>query len=247
MNHIAKYMAALLLAAGLTAGLGGCKAPDPAASSQGQTSSSGAQNPAQSIPQIQDQIASQSQEPGEGIEAMQWQDYAMEISGTVITLPCTMADIRSAGLELQERLEPKVLQPGEVSAYPLEVNNANFRSEQVMLTFYNFEEMPQAEDACTVVAITIDLVNADPETLLNYRLPGGLRVDYDLSPEQVVEVYGPPAYELLMDSVTAYSWYPFAEVSDLREGGPSQDVSISFRALEQSIHLELHNWIQPQG
>lgn len=140
--------------------------------------------------------------PGEGL-GESWDSYTVQINDTVISLPCTMADIEAAGVTLDTDYTPEnyVVNAGE---YEL-VWFANENGSEIMVTMYNTTDSPIEVKDCVVGGISVDSYELEYGGL-TVIFPGGIQIGS--AEADVLAAYGEPddTYED-PEYGNSYDWY----------------------------------------
>lgn len=161
-----------------------------------------------------------------------WNSYNVQINEKVIALPCTVEELNSVGLSLNQE---DMSEDFKIGADESQI--AVFRDgagNEIMTEIFNPEntEMPLAE--CMIVSISVNFADIR-QGGLTVLLPGGIQIG--TSGEEVLKAYGKPT-EMYEDEEygNTYSWYEEESyysgcVVDL-EGGTDLVESLSIKNQE---------------
>ncbi len=167
-------------------------------------------------------------EPGEGL-GESWESYTVQINDTVVTLPCTMADLEAAGVALDTDYTPEnyVVNAGE---YEL-VWFMNENGSEIMVTMYNTTDSAIEVKDCLVGRITVDSYDLE-DGGLTVIFPGGIQIGS--AEADVLAAYGEPddTYED-PEYGNSYDWYD----GDSYSKGCSIDIEAG-SGLVESMEME---------
>ena len=141
--------------------------------------------------------AEQSKKLGEN-----WDSYTVQINDKVVTLPCTVSDLKAAGLEMDSTYTPEdyEIHPGEYQMTWFNDDDGN----EIMADLLNSgEDDAQAKD-CLIAGITVEKYAIKNDSL-KVLFPGEVQIGDKL--EKVSEVYGEPNDTSEGDLVNLYYWY----------------------------------------
>lgn len=141
--------------------------------------------------------AEQSKKLGEN-----WDSYTVQINDKVVTLPCTVSDLKAAGLEMDSTYTPEdyEIHPGEYQMTWFKDDDGN----EIMADLLNSgEDDAQAKD-CLIAGITVEKYAIKNDSL-KVLFPGEVQIGDKL--EKVSEVYGEPNDTSEGDLVNLYYWY----------------------------------------
>lgn len=141
--------------------------------------------------------AEQSEKLGE-----KWDSYTVQINDKVVTLPCTVSDLKAAGLEMDSTYTPEdyEIHPDEYQMTWFKDGNGN----EIMADLLNSgEDDAQAKD-CLIAGITVEKYAIKNDSL-KVLFPGEIQIGDKL--EKVSEVYGEPNDTSEGDLVNLYYWY----------------------------------------
>lgn len=141
--------------------------------------------------------AEQSKKLGEN-----WDSYTVQINGKVVTLPCTVSDLKAAGLEMDGTYTPEdyEIHPGEYQMTWFKDDDGN----EIMADLLNSgEDDAQAKD-CLIAGITVEKYAIKNDSL-KVLFPGEVQIGDKL--EKVSEIYGKPNDTSEGDLVNLYYWY----------------------------------------
>lgn len=141
--------------------------------------------------------AEQSKKLGEN-----WDSYTVRINDKVVTLPCTVSDLKAAGLEMDSTYTPEdyEIHPGEYQMTWFKDDDGN----EIMADLLNSgEDDAQAKD-CLIAGITVEKYAIKNDSL-KVLFPGEVQIGDKL--EKVSEIYGKPNDTSEGDLVNLYYWY----------------------------------------
>lgn len=141
--------------------------------------------------------AEQSKKLGEN-----WDSYTVQINDKVVTLPCTVSDLKAAGLEMDSTYTPEdyEIHPGEYQMTWFKDDDGN----EIMADLLNSgEDDAQAKD-CLIAGITVEKYAIKNDSL-KVLFPGEVQIGDKL--EKVSEIYGKPNDTSEGDLVNLYYWY----------------------------------------
>lgn len=141
--------------------------------------------------------AEQSKKLGEN-----WDSYTVQINDKVVTLPCTVSDLKAAGLEMDSTYTPEdyEIHPGEYQMTWFKDDDGN----EIMADLLNSgEDDAQAKD-CLIAGITVEKYAIKNDSL-KVLFPGEVQIGDKL--EKVSEIYGEPNDTSEGDLVNLYYWY----------------------------------------
>ena len=141
--------------------------------------------------------AEQSKKLGEN-----WDSYTVQINDKVVTLPCTVSDLKAAGLEMDGTYTPEdyEIHPGEYQMTWFKDDDGN----EIMADLLNSgEDDAQAKD-CLIAGITVEKYAIKNDSL-KVLFPGEVQIGDKL--EKVSEIYGKPNDTSEGDLVNLYYWY----------------------------------------
>ena len=141
--------------------------------------------------------AEQSKKLGE-----KWDSYTVQINDKVVTLPCTVSDLKAAGLEMDSTYTPEdyEIHPGEYQMTWFKDGNGN----EIMADLLNSgEDDAQAKD-CLIAGITVEKYAIKNDSL-KVLFPGEVQIGDKL--EKVSEIYGEPNDTSEGNLVNLYYWY----------------------------------------
>ena len=131
-----------------------------------------------------------------------WNSYTVQINGKVLTLPCTIADLESTGLTLDEKSLP---QEYEIEAG--DYQNAWFRDASkntIMVDLINTgNDVKEAKD-CLVGGIYVEQYSLRNEDL-TVIFPGGIQLGTAI--DVVQAAYGEASQHTESELVNVYNWY----------------------------------------
>ena len=141
--------------------------------------------------------AEQSKKLGE-----KWDSYTVQINDKVVTLPCTVSDLKAAGLELDSTYTPEdyEIHPGEYQMTWFKDDHGNEITADLL---NSGEEDAQVKD-CLIAGITVEKY-AIKNNSLKVLFPGEIQIGDKL--EKVSEIYGEPNDTSKGDLVNLYYWY----------------------------------------
>lgn len=136
-----------------------------------------------------------------------WETYTVQINDTVVTLPCTIADLEAAGVTLDREYTPEdyVVNAGEYELAWFMNENGN----EIMVDMINNTDGPLELKDCLVGGITVDSYEVE-DGGLTVIFPGGIQIG--TAQADVLAAYGEPddTYE---DAEYGNSYYWYAEDS----------------------------------
>ena len=131
-----------------------------------------------------------------------WNSYTVQINGKVLTLPCTIADLESTGLTLDEKSLP---QEYEIEAG--DYQNAWFKDASkntIMVDLINTgNDVKEAKD-CLVGGIYVEQYSLRNEDL-TVIFPGGIQLGTAI--DVVQAAYGEAFQHTESELVNVYNWY----------------------------------------
>ena len=131
-----------------------------------------------------------------------WNSYTVQINGKVLTLPCTIADLESTGLTLDEKSLP---QEYEIEAG--DYQNAWFKDASkntIMVDLINTgNDVKEAKD-CLVGGIYVEQYSLRNEDL-TVIFPGGIQLGTAI--DVVQAAYGEASQHTESELVNVYNWY----------------------------------------
>lgn len=138
-----------------------------------------------------------------------WESYTVQINDTVVTLPCTLADLEATGVTLDREYTPEdyVVNAGEYElAWFMDANG-----NELMIDMINNTDGPIELKDCLVGGITVYSYDVEDGSL-TVIFPGGIQIG--TAQEDVLAAYGEPddTYE---DAEYGNSYYWYAEDSYL--------------------------------
>lgn len=132
-----------------------------------------------------------------------WDSYTVQINDTVVTLPCSIADLEAAGLTMDREYTPDdyVVNAGEYELAWFEDANGNEITADIINTS---DEAKQVKD-CLVGGISLYSYDLD-EGGLTVLFPGGIQIGSSI--DDAIAAYGEPTdtYESAEYGGTYY-WY----------------------------------------
>ena len=131
-----------------------------------------------------------------------WDSYTVQINDKVVTLPCTVSDLKAAGLEMDSTYTPEdyEIHPGEYQMTWFKDDDGN----EIMADLLNSgEDDAQAKD-CLIAGITVEKYAIKNDSL-KVLFPGEVQIGDKL--EKVSEIYGKPNDTSEGDLVNLYYWY----------------------------------------
>ena len=136
-----------------------------------------------------------------------WESYTVQINDTVVTLPCTLADLEATGVTLDREYTPEdyVVNAGEYElAWFMDANG-----NELMIDMINNTDGPIELKDCLVGGITVYSYDVEDGSL-TVIFPGGIQIG--TAQEDVLAAYGEPddTYE---DAEYGNSYYWYAEDS----------------------------------
>lgn len=136
-----------------------------------------------------------------------WETYTVQINDTVVTLPCTIADLEAAGVTLDSEYTPEdyVVNAGEYELAWFMNDNGN----EIMVDMINNTDGPLELKDCLVGGISVSSYDVE-DGGLTVIFPGGIQIGS--AAEDVLAAYGEPddTYE---DEEYGNSYYWYAENS----------------------------------
>lgn len=140
--------------------------------------------------------AVQSSELGEN-----WDSYTVQINDKVLTLPCTVADLETAGvtLDVEDTPEDYIVNSEEYMYVYFEDVNGN----ELMVELFNFGEGSKTVKECLVGGISVDDYSLE-EGGMTVIFPGGVQIG--MTEEEVVAKYGEAGDVYEGEGLLAYTW-----------------------------------------
>lgn len=136
-----------------------------------------------------------------------WESYTVQINDTVVTLPCTIADLEAAGVKLDSEYTPEdyVVNAGEYELAWFMNDNGN----EIMVDMINNTDGPLELKDCLVGGISVSSYDVE-DGGLTVIFPGGIQIGS--AGTDVLAAYGEPddTYE---DEEYGNSYYWYAEDS----------------------------------
>ena len=141
--------------------------------------------------------AEQSKKLGEN-----WDSYTVQINDKVVTLPCTVSDLKAAGLEMDGTYTPEdyEIHPGEYQMTWFKDDDGN----EIMADLLNSGEDAAQAKECLIAGITVEKYAIKNDSL-KVLFPGEVQIGDKL--EKVSEIYGKPNDTSEGDLVNLYYWY----------------------------------------
>ena len=141
--------------------------------------------------------AEQSKKLGEN-----WDSYTVQINDKVVTLPCTVSDLKAAGLEMDGTYTPEdyEIHPGEYQMTWFKDDDGN----EIMADLLNSGEDDAQAKECLIAGITVEKYAIKNDSL-KVLFPGEVQIGDKL--EKVSEIYGKPNDTSEGDLVNLYYWY----------------------------------------
>ena len=138
-----------------------------------------------------------------------WESYTVQINDTVVTLPCTLADLEATGVTLDREYTPEdyVVNTGEYElAWFMDANG-----NELMIDMINNTDGPIELKDCLVGGITVYSYDVEDGSL-TVIFPGGIQIGS--AQEDVLAAYGEPD-DTYGDAEYGNSYYWYAEDSYL--------------------------------
>ena len=138
-----------------------------------------------------------------------WESYTVQINDTVVTLPCTLADLEATGVTLDREYTPEdyVVNTGEYElAWFMDANG-----NELMIDMINNTDGPLELKDCLVGGITVYSYDVEDGSL-TVIFPGGIQIGS--AQEDVLAAYGEPD-DTYGDAEYGNSYYWYAEDSYL--------------------------------
>lgn len=136
-----------------------------------------------------------------------WESYTVQINDTVVTLPCTIADLEAAGVTLDREYTPEdyVVNAGEYELAWFMTDNGN----EIMVDMINNTGEPKALKDCLAGGISVSSYDVE-DGGLTVIFPGGIQIG--TAEADVLAAYGEPddKYE---DAEYGNSYYWYADDS----------------------------------
>lgn len=138
-----------------------------------------------------------------------WESYTVQVNDTVLTLPCTLADLEAAGVTMDREYTPEdyVINAGEYELAWFE--NAN--GAELIARMINTTDGPLEVKDCLVGGIIVDSYDLE-EGGLTVIFPGGIQIGS--SQDDVLAAYG-DADDVYEDEEYGNTYYWYAEDSYL--------------------------------
>lgn len=116
-----------------------------------------------------------------------WESYTVQINDTVVTLPCTIADLEAAGVTMDREYTPEdyVINPEEYELAWFEDANGN----ELTVDIVNMTSEPMEVKDCLVGGITADAWSVS-EGGMTVIFPGGIQIGSPV--EDALAAYGEP-------------------------------------------------------
>lgn len=121
--------------------------------------------------------------------------YRFEINGTALTIPFDYSEITALGYELTEDDE---LAP---NTYTIGTYVKNADGDSLHVQFWNGSTEPKQYSECQICQVEIKL-----DEHLDVKLPGDLKFDENLTPEQVIAAYGEADFDLDQESYRSLTY-----------------------------------------
>lgn len=136
-----------------------------------------------------DKEKSQAKEPAKqsGELGKTWDSYTVQINDKVLTLPCTLADLESAGVTLDREYTPEdyIVNIDEYELAWFQDSNGN----EIVAEMVNTTDKPIALKDCMVGGISVDAYDLE-EGGLTVIFPGGVQMG--TAEADVIAAYGEP-------------------------------------------------------
>ena len=132
-----------------------------------------------------------------------WESYTVQINDTVVTLPCTIADLESAGVTMDREYTPEdyVVNAGEYELAWFMNDNGN----EIMVDMINNTDGPLAVKDCLVGGISVSAYDVE-DGGLTVIFPGGVRIG--TAEADVLAAYGEPDHSSEdAEYGNSYYWY----------------------------------------
>ena len=121
--------------------------------------------------------------------------FQVEINGKSLTVPFEYSELTSLGYSLEEDDDLKA------NTYTIGTYVKNADGESLHLQFWNPSTETKKYSQCQISEIEITL-----DKKLDVTLPGGIKFDENLTPEQVLELYGEADMDLDEDDYRSLSY-----------------------------------------
>ena len=132
-----------------------------------------------------------------------WESYTVQVNDTVLTLPCTAADLEAAGVRLDEEYTPAdyAVKEGEYELAWFEADSG----DSIMVNMLNTGSGPKAVKDCLVSSVCADAYGMT-EGGLTVIFPGGIQIGS--SEADLLAAYG-EADDVYKDAEygNSYYWY----------------------------------------
>lgn len=153
---------------------------------------------------VDNSVSSEETEPAEqgGVLGTDWKSYTVQLNDTVVTLPCTIADIEAAGLTLdrEETPEDMTVNAGEyLTAYFYDESGCMITADII-----NSGTDTKKVGECLISGITVDTSMLTGGTL-NVTFPGQIQLGDGL--DKVLKAYGEADDIYGGDVEDLYFWY----------------------------------------
>lgn len=144
-------------------------------------------------------------EPAEQNDALgdSWESYTVQVNDTVVTLPCTIADLEAAGVKMDTEYTPSdyIVNAGEYELAWFE----SPEGDSIMVDMINKGSEPKEIKDCLVGSVYVDNYNME-EGDLTVIFPGGIQIG--TSEDDLLAAYG-EADDVYEDAEygNSYYWY----------------------------------------
>lgn len=131
-----------------------------------------------------------------------WESYTVQINDTVLTLPCTIADLEAAGVTMDREYTPDdyVINPEEYELAWFEDANGN----EITADIVNMTSEPMELKDCLVGGISVDEWSVS-EGGMTVLFPGGIQIGSPI--EDALAAYGDPDSSYMDEEYgDTYTW-----------------------------------------
>lgn len=131
-----------------------------------------------------------------------WDSYTVQINDKVLTLPCTIADLESTGLQFDEKSLPK-----DYGIEAGDYQNAWFKDDSkntIMVDLINTGEQEKEAKDCLIGGIYVEQYSLKNEDL-KVTFPGGIQMGASI--DTVLTAYGESTQKEEGNLVHVYNWY----------------------------------------
>ena len=131
-----------------------------------------------------------------------WKSYTVQINETVLTFPCSIAEVEATGLVMDTENMPEDYVINKDDYELVFFDDEEYHS--LMFVISNNEEEARTVRECTVNGVYVNDYDVE-DGAITVVFPGGIQMGADIS--QVIEKWGEPDDSYEGDYSDSYSWY----------------------------------------